>query len=39
MGPHNYLLMTLNDKLDRSRYEHERVKEASIKTSQGYAET
>ena len=32
---HNYLLMTLNGKLLRGLFEHERLKPANIRTSQG----
>ena len=32
---HNYLLMTLDDKLLRGLFEHERIKPAVIRTSEG----
>ena len=33
--PHNYLLMTLDRKLLRGLFEHERLKPAMIRTNQG----
>ena len=35
IDPHNYLLMTLDAKLLRGLFEHERLKPAVIRTSQG----
>ena len=35
IDPHNYLLMTLDGKILRGLFEHERVKPANIRTSQG----
>ena len=35
IDPHNYLLMTLDGKLLRSLFEHERIKPAVIRTSEG----
>ena len=35
IDPHNYLLMTLDGKIPRGLFEHERLKPANIKTSQG----
>ena len=35
IDPHNYLLMTLNGKILRGLFEHERLKPAYIRTSQG----
>ena len=35
MDPHNYLLMTLNGKILRGLFEHERLKPANIRTNQG----
>ena len=35
IDPHNYLLITLDDKILRGLFEHERLKPASIRTSQG----
>ena len=35
IDPHNYLLMTLDGKILRGLFEHERLKPASIGTSQG----
>ena len=35
IDPHNYLLMTLDDKILRGLFEHERLKPATIRTSQG----
>ena len=35
IDPHNYLLMTLDGKLLRGLFEHERIKPAVIKTSEG----
>ena len=34
IDPHNYLLMTLDGKITRGLFEHERLKPASIRTSQ-----
>ena len=34
IDPHNYLLMTLDGKILRTLFEHERLKPASISTSQ-----
>ena len=34
IGPHNYLLMTLDGKILRGHFEHERLKPANIRTSQ-----
>ena len=36
IDPHNYLLMTLDGKLLRGLFEHERIKSAVIRTSEGY---
>ena len=33
--PHNYLLMTLDGKILRELFEHERLKPANIRTNQG----
>ena len=33
--PHNYLLMTLDDRILRGLFEHERLKPTNIRTSQG----
>ena len=33
--PHNYLLMTLDGKILRGLFDHERLKPASIRTNQG----
>ena len=35
IDPHNYLLMTLDGKLLRGLFEHERIKQAVIRTSNG----
>ena len=35
MDPHNYLLMTLDGKILRGFFIHERLKPATIRTSQG----
>ena len=35
IDPHNYLLMTLDGKILRGLFEHERLKPATIRTSQG----
>ena len=35
IDPHNYLLMTLDGKILRELFEHERLKPANIRTSQG----
>ena len=35
IDPHNYLLMTLHDRILRALFEHERLKPAYIRTSQG----
>ena len=35
IDPHNYLLMTLDSKIIRGLFEHERLKPANIWTSQG----
>ena len=35
IDPHNYLLMTLNGKILGGLFEHERLKPANIRTSQG----
>ena len=35
IDPHNYLLMTLDGKLLRGLFEHERIKQAIIRTSKG----
>ena len=35
INPHNYLLMTLDGKILRGLFEHERLKPANIRTSQG----
>ena len=35
IDPHNYLLMTLDGKILRGLFEHERLKSANIQTSQG----
>ena len=35
IDPHNYLLMTLNGRILRGLFEHERLKSANIRTSQG----
>ena len=35
IDPHNYLLMTLDGKLLQELYEHERIKPAIIRTSEG----
>ena len=35
IDPHNYLLMTLDDKILRRLFKHERLKPATIRTSQG----
>ena len=35
IDPHNYLLMTLDSRMLRGLFEHERLKPANIKTSQG----
>ena len=35
IGPHNDLLMTLDGKILRGLFEHERLKPANIRTSQG----
>ena len=35
MDPHNYLLMTLDGRILRGLFEHERLKPANIRTSQG----
>ena len=35
MDPHNYLLMTLDDKILRGLFEHERPRPTNISTSQG----
>ena len=35
IDPHNYLLMTLDGRILRGLFEHERLKPANIRTSQG----
>ena len=35
VGPHNYLLMTLDGKILRGLFKHERLKPAIIRTSEG----
>ena len=35
IDPHNYLLMTLNGKILRGLFEHERLKPANMRTNQG----
>ena len=35
IDPHNYLLMKLDGKILRGLFEHERLKSANIRTSQG----
>ena len=35
IGPHNYLLITLDGKILRGLLEHERLKPTNIRTSQG----
>ena len=35
IGPHNYLLMTLDSKILRGLFEHERLKLAMLRTSKG----
>ena len=35
MDPHNYLLIALDGKILRELFEHERLKPANIRTSQG----
>ena len=35
LDPHNYLLMTLDSKILKRLFEHERLKPANIRTSQG----
>ena len=35
IDPHNYLLMTLDGRIQRGLFEHERLKPANIRTSQG----
>ena len=35
IDPHNYLLMTLDSKILRELFEHERLKPATIRTCQG----
>ena len=35
IDPHNFLLMTLDGKISRDLFEHERLKPANIRTSQG----
>ena len=35
IDPHNYLLMTLDGKILKGLFEHERLKPANIRTSQG----
>ena len=35
IDPHNYVLMTLDGKTSRGLFEHERLKPANIRTSQG----
>ena len=35
IDPHNYLLMTLDGKILRGLFEHERLKPANIRTGQG----
>ena len=35
IDPHNYLLMTLDGRILRGHFEHERLKPANIRTSQG----
>ena len=35
IDPHNYLLMTLNGKILRGLFEHERLKSAILRTSRG----
>ena len=35
IDPHKYLLMTLDGKLLRGLFEHERIKQAVIRTSEG----
>ena len=36
IDPHNYLLMTLDSKILRGLFEHERLKPAMLRTSEGY---
>ena len=38
IDPHNYLLMTLDSKILRELFEHERLKPGNIRTSQGYVQ-
>ena len=35
IDPHNYLLMTLDDRILKGLFEHERLKPANIRASQG----
>ena len=35
IDPHNYLLMTLDSKILKALFEHEKLKPATIRTSQG----
>ena len=35
IDPHNYLLMTLEGRILRGLFEHERLKPANVRTSQG----
>ena len=35
LDPHNYLLMTLDGKISKGLFEHERLKPANIRTKQG----
>ena len=39
LDPHNYLLMTLDGKILRGLFEHERLKPANVRTSQGNVQT
>ena len=39
IDPHNYLLMTLDGKILRGLFKHERLKPATIRTSQGNIQT
>ena len=39
MDPHNYLLMTLDGKILRGLFEFERIKPATLRTSQGNVNT
>ena len=39
MDPHNYLLMTLNGRILQGLFEHERLKPAKLRTSEGNVNT